>query len=94
VANLLKMMQHAVAKRFIHCKHNITIPHTQAIPQKVVTFFEECKSWSHLSLCVWDWILEEWRIASNCARFYGVAKCVTAGIWQDSHPKTHQLLTR
>ena len=88
VANLLKTMQCTVAKHFIHCKHNITIPHTQVIPQKVVTFFENLKSWSHLSLFVWDWNCRARRIASDCARFYGVAKCVTAGIWQDSHPKT------
>ena len=92
VANLLKTMQHTVAKRFIHCKHNITLWNTQVIPQKVVTFFENLKSWSHTSLCVWDWNCRARRIASDFTRFYGVAKCVTTGIWQGSHPKTHILL--
>ena len=73
-------MQHAVPKRFMQCKHNITLWNTQAFWQKVVTFFEECKSWSHTSLFVWDLICCAKRIASNCARFYGVAKCVTARI--------------
>ena len=75
VANLLKTMQHTVAKRFIHHKHNITLWNTQAIPQKVVTFFAECKSWSHTSLFVWDWNCWARRIASDFTRFYGVAKC-------------------
>ena len=94
VADSLRIVQHSVAKRFMYCKHNITLWNTQAISQKVVTFFEKVKIWSHLSLFVWDWICRARRIASNFTRFYGVAKCVTAGIWQDSHPKTHQLLTR
>ena len=71
-------MQHAVAKHFIYRKHNITIPHTQVIPQKVVTFFENLKSWSHLALFVWDWIAGENRIASDFPRFYRIAKCVSA----------------
>ena len=80
-------MQHTVAKRFIYCKHNITIPHTQAISQKVITFFEECESWSHTSLFVWDWNCRARRIASDFTRFYRIAKCVTRRIWLDSHPK-------
>ena len=93
VANLLKTMQHAVAKCFIHCKHNITLWNTQAFPQKVVTFFEECKSWSHTSLFVWDWNCWARRIALNCARFYEVAKCVTHRIWLDLCPKPRHQLT-
>ena len=76
-------MQHAVAKRFIHCKQNITIPHTQAFWQKVVTFFENLKSWSHTSLFVWDWIAGENRIASDFTRFYRIAKCVIRRILLD-----------
>ena len=67
-------MQHTVAKRFIYCKHNITIPHTQVIPQKVVTFFENLKSWSHLALFVGDWIAWENRIASDFTRFLSDCK--------------------
>ena len=74
-------MQHTVAKRFIYCKHNITIRSTQAILQKVVTFFENLKSWSHTSLFVWDWIAGENRIASDFTRFYRIAKRVTRRIW-------------
>ena len=81
-------MQHTVAKHFIYCKHNITIPHTQVIPQKVVTFFENLKSWSHTSLFVWDWNCRARRIASDFTRFYRIAKCVTHRIWLDYHPKT------
>ena len=36
-------MQHTVAKRFIYCKHNITLWNTQVIPQKVVTFLQKAK---------------------------------------------------
>ena len=92
VANLLKTMQRAVAKRFIYCKHNITISHTQVIQQKVVTFFEECESWSHTSLFVWDWNCRARRIASDFTRFYRITKCVTRRIWLDLCPKPlHQL---
>ena len=83
VANLLKMMQHAVAKCFIRCKHNTTLWNTQVIPQKVVTFFEECESWSHTSLFVWDWNCWARRIASDFTRFYLIVKCVTRRIWLD-----------
>ena len=83
VANLLKTMQHAVAKRFIYCKHNITIPYTQAFWQKVVTFFENLKSWSHTSLFVGDWNCWARRIASDFTRFYRIAKGVTRRIWLD-----------
>ena len=57
------------------------------------TFFVKVKIWLRSSLCVWDCIFGEWGIASDCARFYGVVKCVTAGIWQDSHLKTRRWLT-
>ena len=67
-------MQHAVVKYFIQCKHNITIPHTQVIPQNVVTFFENLKSWLHLALLVWDWNCRARRIASDFTRFYWIAK--------------------
>ena len=58
------------------------------MPQKVVTFFENLKSWSHTSLFVWDWIAGENKIASDFTRFYRIAKGVTHRIWLDSHPKT------
>ena len=86
-------MQHTVAKRFIHCKHNITIPHTQVIPQKVVTFFENLKSWSHLALFVWDWIAGENRIESNFTRFYRIAKGVTHNNSAGFAPLNRQRLT-
>ena len=54
----------------------LSIEHTQAIPQKVVTFFENLKSWSHLALFVWDWIYRARRIASDFTRFYRIAKGV------------------
>ena len=93
VANFLKTMQHAVEKCFIHCKHNITIPHTQAFWQKSVTFFEECKSWSHTSLFVWDWICLARRIASDFTRFYRIAKGITRRIWLDLFPMSRHQLT-
>ena len=71
-------MQHAVAKRFIHCKHNIILWNTQVIPQKVVTFFAEGRSWSRLALFVWDWNCRARRIASDFTRFYRIAKDVSA----------------
>ena len=93
VVNQLKMVQCSVAKHFMYCKHNITLWNTQAFWQKVVTFFEECESWSHTSLFVWDWNCRARVIASNCARFYGVAKCVTLKIWLDLCPKPRHQLT-
>ena len=93
VANSLKTMQHTVAKHFIYCKHNITLWNTQVIPQKVVTFFEECKSWSHTSLFVWDWNYRARRIASNFTRFYRIAKGVTRRIWLDQCPMSRHPLT-
>ena len=39
-----------------------------------VTFFAKVKSWSHRALFVWDLICCGKRIASNCARFYRIAK--------------------
>lgn len=73
-------MQHTVAKRFIHCKHNIALWNTQVFGEEFVTFFAKVKSWSHRALFVWDLICYGKRIASNCSRFYGIAKCVTARI--------------
>ena len=80
VADSLRIMQHTVPKRFIWCKHNTVLPNTQAILQKVVTFFAKVKSWSQHALFVWDLICCGKRIASNCARFYRIAECVTARI--------------
>ena len=40
------------------------------------------------TLFVWDLICCGKRIASNCARFYRIAECVTARIWLDLHPDT------
>ena len=88
VADSLRTMQRTVVKRFIHYKHNIILWNTQVFSRKVVTFFEDCKSWSHSSLFVWDWNCRARRIASNFTRFYRIAKCVTRRIWLDSHPKT------
>ena len=87
-------MQHTVPKHFIWCKHNTLLPNTQVFGEEFVTFFAKVKCWSRYSLCVWDCIFEEWGIVSDFTRFYGVAKCVTAGIWQDSHTKTRRWLTR
>ena len=89
VVNLIKTMQHTVAKRFIYCKHNIALWNTQAISQKVVTFFAEGRSWSHTSLFVWDWNCRARRIASDFTRFYRIAKGVTRRIWLDLCTKPH-----
>ena len=93
VANSLKTMQHTVVKRFIHCKHNITLWNTQAFWQKSVTFFAEVESWSRLALFVWDWNCRARRIASNFTRFYRIAKVVTRRIWLDLCPKPRHRLT-
>ena len=61
--------------------------------EEFVTFFAKVKSWSQHALFVWDLICCGKRIASNCARFYRIAECVTARIWLDLHPNTHFLLT-
>ena len=81
VADPLRIVQHSVAKRFIHCKHNITLWNTQAFWQKSVTFFENLKSWSHLSLFVWDWNCRARRIASDFTRFYRIAKGID--LWSE-----------
>ena len=80
VADSLRTMQRTVVKRFIHYKHNIILWNTQVFSRKVVTFFEDCKSWSHSSLFVWDWNCRARRIASNFTRFYRIAKGVTRRI--------------
>ena len=80
VADSLRIMQHTVPKRFIWCKHNTTLPNTQVFGEEFVTFFTKVKSWSQHALFVWDLICCGKRIASNCARFYRIAECVTARI--------------
>ena len=54
-----------------------------SMPQKVVTFFEDCRSWSHTSLFVWDWNCRARRIASNFTRFYRIAK--VEALWSEKN---------
>ena len=64
----------------------------EAYWSKFVTFFAKVKCWSRSSLFVWDWNCRAREIASNCARFYRIAKCVTRRIRLDLCGGTHSHL--